>query len=103
MNTDFKIPCSLITGQEKIIVKNARHLAYTMETANLEEFYECGVIDEIQMIGDQSRGSAWTKALLGLQVDELHLTGDYRSLELIRHLISLTGDQLIVKEYLLMS
>jgi len=32
---------------------------------NLEKEYDVAVIDEIQMIGDSSRGWAWTRAVQG--------------------------------------
>ena len=30
--------------------------------------FDCGVIDEIQFLGDDQRGPAWTRAFLGLRV-----------------------------------
>ena len=33
--------------------------------------YRVGVLDEIQMLADETRGWAWTRALLGLAVDEV--------------------------------
>ena len=78
-------------------------MACTIETVNLDASYECGVIDEIQMIGDLERGSAWTNALLGLKVQELHLTGDNRAQKLVQHIMNLTQDHLQTKSYLRIS
>jgi ATP-dependent RNA helicase SUPV3L1/SUV3 len=50
---------------------------------DLSKRYEVAVIDEIQMIANESRGHAWTNALLGLQADEIHLCGDPRAQQLI--------------------
>jgi ATP-dependent RNA helicase SUPV3L1/SUV3 len=41
-----------------------------------EEIYEVAVVDEVQMMADPVRGFAWTRALLGLRADEIHLCGD---------------------------
>lgn len=57
------------------------------------------VIDEIQMIVDPERGSAWTQALLGLQADEIHLCGDERALKLVASLLEDTDDKLFRHEY----
>jgi ATP-dependent RNA helicase SUPV3L1/SUV3 len=64
-------PCSLITGQTKIIEKNAKHTACTIEMADLNRKFSVCVIDEIQMIGSVDRGWAWTRAFLGIQADEV--------------------------------
>ena len=61
--------------------------------------YDVAVIDEIQMIGDDRRGYAWTNALLGLQAEEIHLCGDPRAYILIKELVETTGDILECKEY----
>ncbi|KAI3731781.1 hypothetical protein L1987_62970 [Smallanthus sonchifolius] len=69
------VPCDLITGQEKEVVDGARHKAVIVEMADVSSNYECAVIDEIQMIGCRSRGFSFTRALLGIPADELHLCG----------------------------
>ncbi|KAJ7528222.1 hypothetical protein O6H91_16G090200 [Diphasiastrum complanatum] len=91
--------CSLITGQERREVDGARHKAMTVEMADISREYECGVIDEIQMIGCQERGFSFTRALLGLAVNELHLCGDPAVVPLIQDIIATTGDSLQVQHY----
>jgi ATP-dependent RNA helicase SUPV3L1/SUV3 len=44
--------------------------------ADLKKPVDVAVIDEYQLISDFQRGWAWTRALLGLQAKEIHLTGD---------------------------
>lgn len=51
--------------------------------ADLKNYYDVAVIDEIQLIQDNERGYAWTNALLGLKAKEIHLCGDERALKLI--------------------
>ncbi|KAG1677914.1 hypothetical protein FOA52_001332 [Chlamydomonas sp. UWO 241] len=67
--------------------------------ANLNKRYDVAVIDEIQMIGDAHRGSAWSRALLGLPAEVVHVCGDFTALPLLRAMCAETGDELEVKEY----
>ncbi|KAL8481181.1 hypothetical protein ACS0TY_027635 [Phlomoides rotata] len=64
-----------------------------------EELYDVAVIDEIQMLADPSRGYAWTRALLGLKADEIHLCGDPSVLNIVRKVCSDTGDELVEQHY----
>ncbi|OVA14676.1 Helicase [Macleaya cordata] len=91
--------CSLYTGQEKQSVPFANHIACTVEMVSTEELYDVAVIDEIQMIADLSRGYAWTRALLGLKADEIHLCGDPSVLNIVRKICSETGDELVENHY----
>lgn len=54
--------------------------------------------DEIQLINDPKRGSAWSNAVLGLCAKEVHLCGDERALHLIARMCLLTGDQVASAE-----
>ena len=57
------------------------------------------VIDEVQMIGNEERGAAWTNALLGLQASTIHLCGEGRALSLVNKLCQVTGDELEERKY----
>ncbi|KAG2372963.1 hypothetical protein C9374_012993 [Naegleria lovaniensis] len=87
MNTRYGCKCNLLTGQEKRIIPGANHVACTVEMADLNEIYDVAVIDEIQMISDAQRGSAWTRALLGLKAREIHVCGDGSALEIVKNLV----------------
>ncbi|KAI5648106.1 hypothetical protein M9H77_34111 [Catharanthus roseus] len=91
--------CSLLTGQEKKFVPFSNHVACTVEMVSLDELYDVAVIDEIQMMSDSSRGFAWTRALLGLKADEIHLCGDPSVLNIVRKICSDTGDELVEQHY----
>jgi ATP-dependent RNA helicase SUPV3L1/SUV3 len=43
------LPCSLVTGQERINVAGARHVACTVEMASTTNLLDVAVIDEIQV------------------------------------------------------
>ncbi len=51
------------------------------------------------MLGDISRGYAFTKAFLGLAAKEIHLCGDSSANHLIQEICEIIGDQVIVNEY----
>lgn len=93
------VPCNLITGEEEILVENARHVCSTVEKVDINQFYEVAVIDEIQMIGDSQRGDAWTRALLGLQCAEMHICGAINAKELLINILNDCGDYFEIQEY----
>ncbi|XP_019155061.1 PREDICTED: DExH-box ATP-dependent RNA helicase DExH16, mitochondrial isoform X3 [Ipomoea nil] len=94
-----KVPCDLITGQEREEFDGAKHKAVTVEMADVTSDYGCAVIDEIQMIGCRTRGFSFTRALLGISADELHLCGDPGAVPLIEEILKVTGDSLKVEYY----
>jgi ATP-dependent RNA helicase SUPV3L1/SUV3 len=93
------IPCSLVTGEEEILVENARHICSTIEKLDVSRVWDVAVIDEIQMIENTQRGQAWTRALLGLQCAEIHVCGAKNARDLAAALISDCGDDFRVIEY----
>ncbi|ONK75442.1 uncharacterized protein A4U43_C03F16880 [Asparagus officinalis] len=91
--------CSLLTGQEKKIFPFSNHVACTIEMVSTEDLYDVAVIDEVQMMTDPTRGYAWTRALLGLKADEIHLCGDPSVLKIVKRICKETGDELRVHSY----
>jgi ATP-dependent RNA helicase SUPV3L1/SUV3 len=95
------VSCDLVTGDD------VRHdedphtklSASTVEMVDTGRTCDVAVIDEIQMMADQERGWAWTRAFLGANAKEVHLCGETRVLPLIRELTASTGDLLHVHEY----
>ncbi|KPI91178.1 PREDICTED: ATP-dependent RNA helicase SUV3 homolog, mitochondrial [Papilio xuthus] len=120
-------PCDLITGEERrhatqyqTLTENietdnstetenyllsepeltpSSHVACTVEMTSLNDTYEVAIIDEIQMIGDRGRGWAWTRAVLGLQADEIHLCGEAGAINLIEEICYTTGEEIEVRTY----
>ena len=93
------IICDLLTGEEEIINSNSTHTSCTIEKVNLKEHYDIAVIDEIQMIADSFRGMSWSKAVLGLQCDEIHICGALNSREILEMMITDCKDEYEIKEY----
>lgn len=93
------VKCNLMTGEEEIKIEGAVHISCTIEKLNTNEEYEVGIIDEIQMIKDDQRGAAWTRALLGLKSKEIHICGASNAKELLIKIIEDCGDEYEIKEY----
>ncbi|CAJ1048862.1 ATP-dependent RNA helicase SUPV3L1%2C mitochondrial [Xyrichtys novacula] len=97
------VPCDLITGEERTYMDSdgraANHVACTIEMSSVTTPYEVAVIDEIQMIRDISRGWAWTRALLGLCAEEIHVCGEPSAIEFIRELMYMTGEEVEINTY----
>lgn len=96
---DKGVITSLLTGEEVIEQPGATHYSSTIEMARMNEEFDCVVIDEIQMMTDPQRGWAWTRALVNINADEIHLCGDHSVLELVQKILKLTGDVLEIKNY----
>ncbi len=69
------IACNLITGEERELVEGAKHCASTIEMMNPSIPVNVAVIDEIQMLQDRDRGSAWTAALVGVPARQVFVCG----------------------------
>jgi hypothetical protein len=54
---------------------------------------------QMQMMSDEYRGWAWTRAFLGLQADEIHVCGDPSAVPLLHSLCAATGDELVQNDY----
>ncbi|XP_064789879.1 ATP-dependent RNA helicase SUPV3L1, mitochondrial isoform X1 [Oncorhynchus masou masou] len=97
------VPCDLVTGEERTFVdeegRQAEHVACTIEMCSVTTPYEVAVIDEIQMIRDISRGWAWTRALLGLCADEIHVCGEPAAINFVTELMYTTGEEVEVRNY----
>ena len=93
------VTCDLLTGEEEILKIDSTHTSCTIEKVNLREYYDIAVIDEIQMISDQHRGMAWSKALLGLKCDEIHICGAANAKDILETIINDCEDKYEIKEY----
>ncbi|KAF5386983.1 hypothetical protein D9615_002048 [Tricholomella constricta] len=99
-NPKYVRVCNMRTGEEhKVVSEAAPLLSCTVEMLSIHKQYDIAVVDEIQMIADESRGNAWTRAVLGLCAKELHLCGEETAVPVVRELLKDTGDELIVNRY----
>lgn len=93
------VACHLLTGEEELLVEDARHVCSTIEKLDIDKEYEVAVIDEVQMIGSSQRGQAWTRALLGLRSAEIHICGAINAKKLIIKIIEDCQDAYEIIEY----
>jgi len=93
------VPCTMLTGQECIAEENSRVTASTVEMADFDGKYDIAVIDEAQMVTDPDRGHSWTKAILGIRADEIHICMSPAAEPAVIHLIELCGDTYVKQRY----
>ena len=86
------IPCSMITGEETLEVAGACCQACTVEMLNEHEYFDVAVVDECQMVADPYRGHNWTRAVLGLRAEEIHLCMAPEAEDIIVQMIKRCGD-----------
>jgi ATP-dependent RNA helicase SUPV3L1/SUV3 len=92
--------CNLRTGEEfRIVSDHASLLSCTVEMTSFSSPVEVAVVDEIQMLADPERGSAWTSAVLGLPAEELHLCGEEAAVPIVQALLKDTDDELFINRY----
>ena len=58
---------ALITGEEKIVPREAKYFFCTVESMPIEKNVECVVIDEVQLAADYERGHIFTDRILNLR------------------------------------
>ena len=95
------VACNLITGDDVRIDPGgkAKLSSSTVEMVDVSSPVDVAVIDEIQMMAQEERGWAWTRAFLGANAKEVHLCGEARVVPLIRELAASMGDTLHVHHY----
>ncbi len=86
------IPCSMITGEEAIRTPGSFVQASTVEILDIRETYDIAVIDEAQMMADENRGSFWTRAILGIRAEEIHVCCSGTAERLLVRMIERCGD-----------
>jgi len=91
------LAAGMVTGEERVLPEGATHIARTIETLDLHRVVDVCVIDEVQMLGDPSRGWAWTQAMIGAPARLVVLTGAPEAIPLVEHLLAMTGETLEVK------
>lgn len=96
---DAQIPCTMLTGEERIYEDNSRIISSTVEMLDIDQKYDVAVIDEAQMIADSDRGHSWTRAILGVQAEEIHVCMSPAAEKVVTHLITLCGDSCERREY----
>ncbi|CEF67012.1 ATP-dependent RNA helicase SUV3 homolog, mitochondrial [Strongyloides ratti] len=97
------LECDLVTGEDRRFVfgadNPASHCTCTVEMLSLTNPVEVAVIDEIQLLRDDQRGYAFTRALLGVPAEEVHLCGEVASLDIVKKMLDPIGEHVVVTNY----
>jgi ATP-dependent RNA helicase SUPV3L1/SUV3 len=86
------VACSLLTGEENDPAPDARVVSSTIEMVNTSRPIDVAVIDEAQMLFDNSRGWAWTQAIVGVPANEVIIICSAYAAEAIENLLKLCGE-----------
>ena len=92
LNTEG-LSCSMVTGEETLEVPGAVCQSCTVEMLNDHEYFDIVVVDECQMIADPYRGHNWTRAVLGLRAEEIHLCMAPEAEDIVVQMIKRCGDR----------
>ena len=93
------VACSLLTGEENDPAPNAVVVSSTIEMVNTSRAIDVAVIDEAQMLFDDSRGWAWTQAIVGVPANELIIICSAYAVPAIENLLKLCGENCKVLEF----
>ena len=91
------VPCSLITGEERLPDPDARHISSTIEMLATDAEYDVAIIDEAQMIADKDRGWAWTQAIVGVNAKLVILVGSPDAENVLREIATRLGEPLEIE------
>ncbi|MBQ3797725.1 MAG: helicase [Butyrivibrio sp.] len=92
-------PCSMITGEERILVPGSFHQSSTIEMMSLREEWDMAIIDEAQMVADRQRGGSWTAAILGLRAKKIHICASPDAEKLLVKMIKSCGDTMEIMHH----
>lgn len=93
------VPCSLLTGEENVPAADARVVSSTIEMVDTGKPIDVAVIDEAQMLFDESRGWAWTQAIVGVPANEVIIIASEFAADAIRNLLALCGERCSVRVF----
>ena len=89
--TEEGVACSLLTGEERVQIPGAGHVASTIEMMQSDVELDTIVIDEVQMLADKDRGWAWTQAIVGCPSKNVVLVGSPDIWEVLKGLLRRLG------------
>ena len=93
------VPCSLLTGEENVPAEGARVVSSTIEMVSTNTLIDVAVIDEAQMIFDNSRGWAWTQAIVAVPAREVIIICSAYAVPAIESLLGLCGERCTVRHF----
>ena len=97
--SELGVAASLVTGEERILHPQARHVSSTVEMVDLGRRLDVAVVDEAQMLEDPQRGWAWTLAVAAVRAERVVLCGSEEGLHAARRLAERLGVPLAVRRF----
>lgn len=92
--------CIHVSGEERRYARSdkepSNHIACTVEMLNTAQKFDVAVLDEIQMLRDQQRGWAWTRALLGVNADHVHVCGELAATDIVKQMVADVNEEVNV-------
>ncbi len=85
------IPCSMVTGEEAILLPEAQVVSSTIELCDYSRRVKTAVIDEAQLIANPDRGASWLKAICLVNAEVVHICMAPEALPYIEHLVEAFG------------
>lgn len=70
---DAGVLCSMVTGEESILIPGADTVSGTIELCDYSRRVKTAVIDEAQLIADPERGASWLKAICLVNAEVVHV------------------------------
>ena len=89
---DAGVKCSMVTGEEQILLDGSTVQSSTVEMLPEWKQFDVAVIDEAQMIRDPDRGGAWCTAMYGIKATEIHVCAAPEAEEILKQIINDCGD-----------
>jgi len=93
------VAASLVTGEERAVDPNARHVSSTVEMLDIGRPVELAIVDEAQMLQDEQRGWAWTLAVAAVRAKRVILCGSEDGLGPAQRLAARLGVPLSVRRF----
>lgn len=93
------IPVNLLTGEERIFDRRAKHTCATVEMCDFTEVVDVAVIDEVQLLDDPQRGWAWAAALMGVPAQTVYACGAPHAHDALQQLAGICYETCTVREF----
>ena len=93
------VPCSMITGEESIMIPDAETVSSTIELCDYTRRVKTAVIDEAQLIADPERGASWLKAICLVNAEVVHVCMAPEAQKYIEQLIRAFDAPYTVKQH----
>lgn len=86
--------CSMLTGEERDIKKDANFISSTVEMIDYTKEYDVAIIDEVQLLNDRDRGHAWFEAIVGINAKEIYLVGSEDIDKVLSEIMEYLGEKI---------